>query len=72
VSAISRKNQVTIPKDVLESAGLSAGDDVRITTAGPGRIELVKTDDLIAEYAGRLDDTVYPPGYLDEVRRGWA
>lgn len=72
MSAISRKNQVTIPKDVLEAAGLTAGDDVRIVTLGPGRIELVKTDDLIAGYAGRLDDRSYPPGYLEEVRRGWA
>jgi AbrB family looped-hinge helix DNA binding protein len=72
MSAISRKNQVTIPKDVLEAAGLAAGDDVRITSTGPGRVELVKTEDLIAEFAGRLDDASYPPGYLEEVRRGWA
>jgi AbrB family looped-hinge helix DNA binding protein len=72
VSIISRKHQVTIPKDVLEASGLSAGDDVRIITAGPGRIELVKGEELIEEYSGRLDSTVYPPDYLDEVRRGWA
>jgi AbrB family looped-hinge helix DNA binding protein len=72
MSAISRKNQVTIPKDALEAAGLSAGDDVQINTIGPGRIELVKSSELIDEYAGSFDDTVYPPGYLDEVRRGWA
>jgi AbrB family looped-hinge helix DNA binding protein len=72
MSAISRKNQVTIPKDVLQAAGLTAGDDVRITSAGPGRIELVKTDDLIEEFAGRLGEDAYPPGYLEEVRRGWA
>jgi AbrB family looped-hinge helix DNA binding protein len=72
VSAISRKNQVTIPKDVLAAAGLSAGDDVLISSASPGRVELVKTDELIAEFAGRFDEKVYPPDYLDEVRRGWA
>ena len=72
MSAVSRKNQVTIPKDVLAAAGVAAGDDVRISAAGPGRIELVKTDELIEEYAGRLDATVYPPGYLEEIRRGWA
>ena len=38
---------------------------------GPGRIEVVKTDDMIAEFAGIFDDAVYPPAYLDEVRRGW-
>ena len=71
VSAISRKNQVTIPKQVLEAAGLAPGDDVRITSAGPGRVELVKTEDLIDEFAGALDNRAYPPGYLDDVRRGW-
>lgn len=72
MSAVSRKNQVTIPADVMRDAGLEPGDDVRIRSVGPGRIELVKSDDLIDEYAGSLDKTVYPPGYLDEVRDGWA
>jgi len=57
---------------VLRAAGLRSGDDVRIASAGPGRVELVKTDELIEEYAGSFDESVYPSGYLDEVRRGWA
>lgn len=72
MSAVSRKNQITIPADVMRQAGLEPGDDVRISSVGPGRIELVKTQELIDEFAGALDETVYPPGYLDEVRRGWA
>lgn len=71
VSAISRKNQVTIPKEVLRAAGLSAGDDIRVKSVGPGRIELVKSDELISEYAGIFDESVYPPSYLEDVRRGW-
>jgi AbrB family looped-hinge helix DNA binding protein len=71
MSAISRKNQVTIPKDVLADAGLSSGDDVRITSAGPGRIELVRSDDLVDEFAGSLDAKTYPEGYLEDARRGW-
>ena len=71
MSAISRKNQITIPADVLRSAGLSPGDDVRVTTVAPGRIELVKTEALIEQYAGSLGDEVFPPGYLDDVRSGW-
>jgi AbrB family looped-hinge helix DNA binding protein len=72
MSAISRKNQVTIPKSVLEATGLSAGDDVRITSAGPGRIEVVKSEELVSAFAGSFDDSVYPPEYLDEVRKGWT
>ena len=71
MSAVSRKNQITIPAEVMRDAGLSPGDDLRVRAAGPGRIELVKTDELIHELAGSLDDTVYPPGYLDDVRGGW-
>ena len=41
-------------------------------SVGPGRVELVKSDELIAEYAGSFDKTVYPNGYLNEVRDGWA
>ncbi len=71
MSAISRKNQVTIPADVMRAAGLQPGDDVRVASVGPGRLELVKTDALIERYAGSLGDDIYPPGYLDEVREGW-
>jgi AbrB family looped-hinge helix DNA binding protein len=71
MSAVSRKNQITIPADVMREAGLTPGDDVRIRSVGPGRIELVKSDELIREYAGSFDESVYPLGYLDEVRGGW-
>jgi AbrB family looped-hinge helix DNA binding protein len=71
VSTISRKNQITIPANVLREAGLGPGDDVRVTTVGPGHLELVKTEALIDEYAGSVGPDVYPPGYLEEVRDGW-
>jgi AbrB family looped-hinge helix DNA binding protein len=71
MSAISRKNQITIPAEVLRAAGLHPGDDVRVGTVGPGHIELVKTDALLEKYAGSMGSDVYPPGYLNEVREGW-
>lgn len=71
MSAISRKNQVTIPADVLRAAGLQPGDDLRISSVGPGHLELVKVDALIDAYAGSMGPDVYPPGYLEEVRDGW-
>ncbi len=71
MSAISSKNQITIPADVLRAAGLGPGDDVRVSSVGPGHIELMKSDALVEQYAGSMGDDVYPLGYLDEVRDGW-
>jgi AbrB family looped-hinge helix DNA binding protein len=70
MSVVSRKNQITLPAEVMREAGLAPGDDVRVRSAGPGRIELVRTDELVDEFAGILDETVYPEGYLEDVRSG--
>lgn len=71
MSVISRKNQVTLPADVLRAAGLAPGDDVRVQAVAPGRLELVRADDLVARYAGIFDARIYPQGYLDNLRREW-
>ncbi len=71
MSVISRKNQVTLPVDTLRAAGLEPGDDVLVRAVAPGRLEIVRSDDLIAEFAGVFDARVYPDGYLDELRREW-
>ena len=71
MSAISDENTVTLPAEVLEAAGLHAGDDVTIRVVGPGRVELVRVDELIERFAGVFDASVYPAGYLDELRREW-
>lgn len=71
MSLISRKNQVTLPVEVLRAAGLEPGDDVRVHALGPGRLELVRAEDLVEEFAGVFDATVYPEGYLDQLRREW-
>jgi AbrB family looped-hinge helix DNA binding protein len=71
MGVISRKNQITIPAHVLREAGLEPGDDLRVAAAGPGRIELAKLDDLIAEFAGALGSGDYPEGYLDRLRSEW-
>lgn len=71
MSLISRKNQVTLPVDALREAGLEPGDDVRVHVVGPGRLQLVRTEDMVAEFAGVFDASVYPAGYLEELRREW-
>jgi bifunctional DNA-binding transcriptional regulator/antitoxin component of YhaV-PrlF toxin-antitoxin module len=71
MSAISRKNQVTLPVEALRAAGLEPGDDLRVRAVAPGRLELIRADDLIGEFAGVFDATVYPDGYLDDLRREW-
>jgi bifunctional DNA-binding transcriptional regulator/antitoxin component of YhaV-PrlF toxin-antitoxin module len=72
MSVISRKNQVTLPVQILREAGLRPGDDLRVRAVGPGRVELVRAEDLVAEFAGVFDASVYAPGYLDELRDEWA
>lgn len=71
MSVISRKNQVTLPVGALRAAGLEPGDDVRVHAVGRGRLELVRADDLLAEYAGIFDASVYPRDYLERLRREW-
>ena len=68
---ISRKNQVTLPVEALRAAGLGPGDDVKVRAVAPGRLEIVHADALISEFAGIFDESVYPKGYLDELRREW-
>ena len=67
---LSRKHQATIPVDALERAGLRAGDELRVDAAGPGRIVLVRAENLIERYAGCLPG-VYQAGYLGKLRDEW-
>ena len=66
---ISAKNQVTIPVNVLEEAGLHAGDRVVIRTLEDGEVRLTReAEDPFADAFGVLTGT-YPTGYLEELDR---
>ena len=68
---ISSKNQVTLPVAVLQAAGLGAGDDVTIEERG--REIVVRRADRDPRSAIGIFAGMYPPGYLDDLRRdaGW-
>lgn len=70
LTKLSSKNQVTIPVDVLRTAGLEPGDQVIVRAVGPGQIEIKRRRDVIDEIAGTLAGA-WPPGHLKELRREW-
>lgn len=67
---ISSKNQATIPVAALRRAGLKPGDELRVESAGAGRIVLSRVEETLAGYAGRLTG-IYPKGTLNRLRREW-
>jgi bifunctional DNA-binding transcriptional regulator/antitoxin component of YhaV-PrlF toxin-antitoxin module len=66
---ISSKNQVTLPVESLERAGLKAGDEVAIEAEGPDRIVVRKLQHDPTDALGVFDG-LYEPGYLERLRAG--
>ena len=68
---LSSKHQATIPVAVLAEAGVRAGERLKVEALGPGRIVLTRADEDFDELLGALGEDVYPPGYLEDLRREW-
>lgn len=71
-SRISSKHQVTIPREAFRTAGLQAGDAVRIQAQGPGRLTLTRVDALLDHYSGALTPGVLTHEQIERLRDEWA
>jgi AbrB family looped-hinge helix DNA binding protein len=70
-SRISTKNQITIPAAALRSAGLKPGDSVVIETHGRGQLTLSSVDEIMAQFAGRIDTGGKLREQINELRNEW-
>ena len=66
---ISSKHRVTLPVELLERAGLQAGDEVTFEAAGPDEI-VVRRAPAAPAHALGIFDGLYEPGYLERLRAG--
>lgn len=66
---ISSKHQVTLPVEMLELAGLRAGDEVTFEADGPDRIVVRRTPPQPSRALGVFDG-LYEPGHLEALHAG--
>lgn len=67
---VSAKHQVTIPVDALATAGLRAGDSLKVEARPNGEIVLRREEDPLARYYGSMTG-MFPPNYLRDLRDEW-
>jgi bifunctional DNA-binding transcriptional regulator/antitoxin component of YhaV-PrlF toxin-antitoxin module len=65
---ISSKNQVTLPVDALEGAGLRSGDDVLVEVLDEGELRIRRDEGGFERAFGALTG-IYPSGYLEQLDR---
>jgi AbrB family looped-hinge helix DNA binding protein len=67
---VSSKNQVTLPIDVLVTAGVKPGDSLMVEAKANGEILLRREEDPLDRYVGSMTG-LFPPDYLRELRDEW-
>ena len=70
-TTVSSKHQVTIPVGAFRTAGLEAGDTLRVEAQGAGRIILTRVDELADRYSGCLDTGGKLRAQRDKLREEW-
>jgi bifunctional DNA-binding transcriptional regulator/antitoxin component of YhaV-PrlF toxin-antitoxin module len=67
---VSGKHQVTLPVEALATAGVRAGDSLKVEARPNGEIVLRRVADPLEQYYGSMTG-MFPPGYLRELRDEW-
>jgi bifunctional DNA-binding transcriptional regulator/antitoxin component of YhaV-PrlF toxin-antitoxin module len=67
---VSSKNQVTLPIDVLVTAGVRPGDSLMVEAKANGEILLRREEDPLDRYVGSMTG-LFPPDHLRDLRDEW-
>jgi AbrB family looped-hinge helix DNA binding protein len=67
---VSSKNQVTLPVDVMRSAGLFPGDQVTVRRVGDGEVLVTAPGSRVRRHAGSATG-IYRPDEFDQLRDEW-
>lgn len=68
---VSSKNQVTLPVEVMRSAGVHAGDEITVRASGNGEIVIAAPGSRVRRHAG-IATGIYECGELDRLRDEWT
>jgi len=70
-TTVSSKHQVTIPAGAFRTAGLEAGDVLKVEAGGAGRVILTRVDELLDRYSGCLQTSGDLREQVEGLREEW-
>ena len=71
IATISSKGQVTIPKQVRQGLGVSAGDRIEFTETAPGHYEILAATRDVSELKG-IVGTAKTPVSVEQMNKAIA